>query len=152
MTDVPVRGSGLIGRAVRWTGIRLGVAVDLLLDRELRRAVGVVVRSGDGHDRFLPLPACVELGDSIVPSSPLVLVNGDGLAFYQREGLSLEALRGSLVLDSDETRQATVEDVLLCENGDVAAISLSSDAARIDLPREALDVDGLGRLRWTSGR
>ncbi len=58
-------GDELLAMPVRLHGIQLGRPVDLLLDRDARRVVGLDVLCGDGVHRFLPLPVG-QLRDVIV--------------------------------------------------------------------------------------
>jgi len=83
---------------VRLNGIRLGTPVDLLLDPDDLRAVGLDLRCGDKVHRFLPMPAVKIVDEAIVLRSPLVLLEDDQLAFYRKRSLSLASLRGQPVL------------------------------------------------------
>jgi hypothetical protein len=57
--------------------IRLGVAVDVLLDGLVRRLVGLDVLCGDGAHRFLPFPACDVLEAPLSVDSALVFLERD---------------------------------------------------------------------------
>ena len=72
-------GDGLLARPVRLHGIDLGRPVDLLLDREALRAVGLDVLCGDGVHRFLPLPTAA-IGDEALTVA-VVLETGKRVAF-----------------------------------------------------------------------
>ena len=55
-------GDALLGLAVRLHGVHLGRPVDILLDRDGERVVGLDVLCGDELHRFLPLPtAAIEM-------------------------------------------------------------------------------------------
>jgi len=73
-------------------GIRLGRCVDVVLDDEGERVVGVVVVCGDGAERFLVLDAARVRDDAIAVSSALVLL--EDVDFYRQRGRSLCDLRG----------------------------------------------------------
>jgi sporulation protein YlmC with PRC-barrel domain len=75
-------------------GIRLGRCVDVVLDDEGERVVGVVVLCGDDTERFLVLDtADVEDGAITVRSALLLLEDVD---FYRQRGRSLSGLRGPI--------------------------------------------------------
>jgi hypothetical protein len=90
-------GAELLALPVRLHGIQLGRPVDLLLDRDTLRTVGLDVLCGDEVHRFLPLPTASVSDDEIAILSPLVLVEEDELHFYRSKTFALSALRGRLV-------------------------------------------------------
>lgn len=102
----------LIGRAVRWHGIRVGEVADVLLDRAASRAVGLEVRCEDGRERFLPLGACVPEGPSVRLLEPLAVSEPELLGFYRGHGLSLAVL----------LRQRKLRDVLLDPEGGIVSV------------------------------
>jgi hypothetical protein len=74
-------------------GIELGRVIDVILDEEGSRAIGLDVRCGDGERRFLPL-ATARIGEEdIEVDSPLLLLETDQLDFYRFRG---KALRSTL--------------------------------------------------------
>ena len=79
----PIPARDLLVLPVRLHGIQLGRPVDLLLDREDRRALGFDILCGDDVHRFLPLPTVSVTDDALTISSPLVLLEEDELAFYR---------------------------------------------------------------------
>jgi hypothetical protein len=82
----------LLQLPVRLDGIRLGRCVDVVLDEEGERVVGVVVLCGDESERFLVLDAIdVQDGEIAVTSALLLLEDVD---FYRQHGRSLSDLRG----------------------------------------------------------
>jgi hypothetical protein len=87
-------GAELLARPVRLHGIQLGRPVDLLLDRDTLRTVGLDVLCGDEVHRFLPLPTASVSDDEIAILSPLVLLEEDELHFYRSKTLALSTLRG----------------------------------------------------------
>jgi len=90
-------GAELLALPVRLHGIKLGRPVDLLLDRDTLRTVGLDVLCGDEVHRFLPLPAASVSDDEIAILSPLVLLEEDEFLFYRSKTFALSALRGRLV-------------------------------------------------------
>jgi hypothetical protein len=87
-------GGELLALPVRLHGIQLGRPVDLLLDRDTLRTVGLDVLCGDDVHRFLPLPTASVTDDEIAILSPLVLLEDDELHFYRSRTFALSALRG----------------------------------------------------------
>ena len=83
----------LLQLPVRQDGIRLGRCVDVVLDDESERVVGVVVLCGDGAERFLVLDTADVQDGAIVVSSALVLL--DDVDFYRQRGRSLSDPRPS---------------------------------------------------------
>jgi hypothetical protein len=114
----------LLKLPVRLHGLKLARPVDVLLDRDDLRVVGLDVLCGDEEHRFLPLAAASLGADAVSISSPLVLLEDTELAFYRSRTLSLSALRGrrvrrrnadlgvvrDLVLGDDLTIDAVVVD------------------------------------------
>lgn len=71
-------------------GIKLGQPVDLLLDAEELRALGLVVLCGDEVERFLALPAARLTEDEIAVESAFLLL--EDVRFYRERGRSLREL------------------------------------------------------------
>jgi hypothetical protein len=98
-------GEELLRRPVQLRGIRLGRAVDLILDADGRRLLGFDVLCGDGINRFLPIAAAELHPDRIGVRSSLTLLDGAQLSFYREHGTTLRALRtdklGDIVLGED---------------------------------------------------
>jgi hypothetical protein len=88
-------GEELLGRPVRFRGIELGRVVELLVDLDARRALGLEVHCGDGCRRFLPLAATVIAPESLEVRSALLLV--DDVEAYRRQARPLTSLRGIAV-------------------------------------------------------
>jgi sporulation protein YlmC with PRC-barrel domain len=90
-------GSGsateLLQLPIRVDGIRLGRCVDVVLDDEGERVVGVVVLCGDDSERFLVLDAADVRDGEIAVSSALPLL--EDVEFYRKRGRSLSDLRSS---------------------------------------------------------
>lgn len=84
----------LLALRLRLHGIPLGQPVDLLLDRESLRVVGLDVACGDGAHRYLPFPVALVQDAKLTISSPLVLLDEDELGFYRTRTFTYSALRG----------------------------------------------------------
>jgi hypothetical protein len=101
--------TGVAGGSVEWLltlpvrlhGLTLGRPVDVLLDRDELKVVGLDVLCGDGEHRFLPVAASEITAEAISISSPLVLLEEDELAFYRSRTFSFGALRGRPVRRRD---------------------------------------------------
>jgi hypothetical protein len=96
-------GAELLALPVRLHGVQLGRPVDLLLDRNTLRTVGLDVLCGDEVHRFLPLPTASVSDDEIAILSPLVLLEQDQLDFYRSKTFALSTLRGRPVEPKAET-------------------------------------------------
>jgi hypothetical protein len=114
-------GDELLSLPVRLHGIQLGHAVDLLLDRETLRAVGLDVLCGDDVHRFLPLPTATVSRQEIAILSPLVLLEEDELAFYRSRAFTLGSLRGRPV-ESKRNTMGKLEDVVVASDGRLLAL------------------------------
>jgi hypothetical protein len=113
-------GDELLAMPVRLHGIQLGRPVDLLLDREARRVVGLDVLCGDEVHRFLPLPTAAVGRKEIRILSPLVLLERRELDFYRSRTLALSRLRGSAV-DRNRRLLGQLQDVIVDEGGQLIA-------------------------------
>jgi len=81
------RAAELLRLPVRLDGIKLGHCVDVVLDDDRERVVGVVVLCGDDEERFLVLDAAQVRDGEIAVSSALVLL--ENVDFYRRRGRSI---------------------------------------------------------------
>jgi hypothetical protein len=85
-------------------GVELGRPVDLIIDRNERRALGFEVFCGDRAHRFLPFAVATVTEDAIEIQSPLVLLDFGQLAFYREQAITLRELNGDsagLVVERD---------------------------------------------------
>jgi hypothetical protein len=125
-------GDAVLGLPVRLHGLALGRPVDLFLDHEDFRVVGLDVVCGDDEHRFLPLAAATLDQAAISIGSPLVLLEDTELAFYRSRTLSLAALRGRPVLRRDSS-VGLLRDVLLAPDLTVAAVVVDHDGRDVTL-------------------
>jgi hypothetical protein len=95
--DAAHPAEALLQLPVRLRGIHLGRPVELVLDLDGRRAIGVEVLCGDGIRRYLPLAAARVRDDEIAVGSSLLLFAETDLAFYRRRARTLGELKGSTV-------------------------------------------------------
>ncbi len=109
----------LLQLPVQLQGILLGRPVDLLLDDDEWRALGLVVLCGDEWERFLPLPAAELREEEIAVDSALLLL--EDVDFYRQRGRSLRALLGS------EIDGGSLLDVLLADDGTVTRLVTGPD-------------------------
>jgi hypothetical protein len=118
-------GDEILSLPLRLHGIVLGRPVDVLLDRESLRVVGLDVICGDEVNRFLPLPTAAIGEDGLAIHSPLVLLEGDELGFYRTRTFSLRSVRGKGVMRKQRS-VGTLRDVVFAADGKLVAIVLES--------------------------
>lgn len=81
----------LDGRVLLRGGIELGRVVDVILEADAERPLGLDVLCGDGLHRFLPMAAVSRFGPDIQIDSSLTLLEPAELDFYRLRGRSLRA-------------------------------------------------------------
>jgi sporulation protein YlmC with PRC-barrel domain len=118
---------GLLALPVRHNGIDLGRAVDVLLDLDSGRALGLEVRCRDETRRFLPLGAARIESDATELASPLALL--DDVAFYRSRGTGLRELRGVTVARAGRALGA-LADVLLEDSGTIDSLLVETASGR----------------------
>jgi hypothetical protein len=124
-------GDELLALPVRLHGIQLGRPVDLLLDRDAQRAVGLDVLCGDEVHRFLPLPTAAVGRGEIRILSPLVLLEQRELDFYRSRTLALSRVRGTAV-ERNGRQLGLLRDVVVAEDGRVVAAIVDEDRIPFD--------------------
>jgi len=128
-----IRAEQLLALPIRLRGIPLGRAVDLLLDQEGLRVLGLDVLCGDDVHRFLPLPTVVIEDDELTIGSPLLLLEPDELAFYRSRAVALESLRGRAI-DHDGRAAGVLKDVVVGPGGVVAEVIVEANGQEQRLP------------------
>jgi hypothetical protein len=118
-------GDAVLSLPLRLHGIELGRPVDMLLDRESLRVVGLDVLCGDEVHRFLPLPTAAVGDGGLTIHSPLVLLEEDELGFYRARAFSLKALKGKPVTSKDRS-VGTLRDIVFRPGGELLAVVLES--------------------------
>ena len=139
----PIRADELVVLPVRLHGIQLGRAVDVLLDREDGRALGLDVHCGDGVHRFLPLPTAFVADGELAIASPLVMLEEDQLSFYRARTFSLAELRGRPV-ERSGAPAGRLRDVVIGPRGAIVDVIVETDEGE---RRLAYD----GTLRFAPG-
>jgi uncharacterized protein YrrD len=111
----------LLRLPIRLRGIDVGHAVDVILDPEGRRALGLDVLCKDEAHRFLPLTAAHVGEDEITVASALTMLAADELAFYRKRASTVRLLRGAHVqLKGKDVGR--LEDVMVSSDGTIAAL------------------------------
>jgi hypothetical protein len=141
----PLSAEELLRFPVRLDGIDVGRAVDLFVDPQQKRAVGLDVLCRDDVHRFLPL-AAAEVGQKEIRlSSPFTLVEGVGLDFYREWTSSLRALKGTHVERRGRDLGA-IRDAVVSPDGEITAFVLASGDDELTVPAEPeLRIDANGR-------
>jgi hypothetical protein len=124
-------GDELLGLPVRLHGIRLGRSVDLLLDPDAQRAVGLDLLCGDEVHRFLPLPTAAVGRDDIRILSPFVLLEERELEFYRARTLALGRLRGGAV-ERQGRKVGLLQDVVVAGDGQLVAAIVENERIPFD--------------------
>jgi uncharacterized protein YrrD len=128
----------LLRLPVRHNGIELGRPVDVLLDLDAGRVLGLEVRCPDDAHRFVPLGAARLAPDATEVASPLALL--DDVAFYRSRGAAFRELRGATV-DDGRVTSGTLADVVLSDGGtmDFLVVETTSGLRRVPFgPRVSL--------------
>jgi hypothetical protein len=130
--EAPPLAAGAVWRSARLLlemrvttrGIDLGWAVDLVLNEELDRALGLDVVCVDRQHRFVPWFAC-RFGRTVEVRNALSLMDAREASFYRAKGSSLrtflQALGGS---------NSSARDVLLDGTGSMVAVTLGGSLER----------------------
>jgi hypothetical protein len=124
-------GDELLGLPVRLHGIQLGRPVDLLLDTDAHRAVGLDLLCGDDVHRFLPLPTAAVSGKEIRILSPLVLLEQHELDFYRARTVELSRLRGCPV-ERHGRKVGLLQDVVVAGDGQLVAAIVDDEHVPFD--------------------
>ena len=123
----------LLRARVRLRGIELGRPVDVILDRERRRALGLEVLCGDGARRFLPLAAARFGGDTVAINSSLLLLETSELRFYTERGTTLASLRNAPVHRAGRL-VGSLGDMRVKADGKIEALIVRTKDGPLELP------------------
>jgi hypothetical protein len=136
------RAGAMLARAVRIRGIDVGDPVDVLLDPDLRCALGLEVHCRDGVNRFLPWLSGAFGAEELSVDFPLALLDGPQLDYYRERAVPLNVLR-RLTVDDSNGSSARIEDVLVDARGRICALVVAEiDGERaVDPRRVKLDGD-----------
>jgi hypothetical protein len=124
-------GDELLGLPVRLHGLQVGRPVDLLLDPDALRAVGLDLLCGDEVHRFLPLQTAAIGDEEIRILSPFVLLEQRELEFYRSRALALGGLRGRPV-ERHGRRVGLLQDVVVAEDGQLLAAIVDNERVPFD--------------------
>src|SRR5258708_25125385 len=113
-----VSADQLLRLPVRVRGIDIGNAVDVLIDTDGWRALGLDVLCRDDTHRFLPLTAAALHPGEISVSSALTLLAEGELSFYRRRARSLRALRARPVLEG-RRNVGVLDDIVVSPDGSI---------------------------------
>jgi hypothetical protein len=144
--DAARTADSLLQLPVRLRGIQLGRPVELVVDLDGRRAIGVEVLCGDGSKRYLPLAAARVRDDEIAVGSSLLLFAETDLAFYRRRACTLGELRGRPVERGGRPLGALV-DVVLTPMGAVVELLVEQGGQQRRVPfDDSVAIAGRGRV------
>ena len=118
----------LLAMPVRMQGIELGRSVDVVLDLDAGRVLGLEVRCGDGADRFVPLVATRLHDGEIAIASPLTLL--DEVAFYRARGRTLGSLREAEVTSAAGPLGA-LRDVAFDADGEIRELVVAAPSGEL---------------------
>ena len=124
-------GDELLRLPVRLHGLQVGRPVDVLLDPDAQRAVGLDLLCGDDVHRFLPLPTAAVGREEIRIMSPFVLLEQHELDFYRSRTLALGGLRGRPVERKGRSLGA-LQDVVVAEDGQLVAAIVAGKRVPFD--------------------
>ena len=124
-------GDELLRLPVRLHGVQLGRPVDLLLDPNAHRAVGLDLLCGDEMHRFLPLQTAAVGDEEIRILSPFVLLEQRELEFYRSRTLALGRLRGQPV-ERHGRGVGLLQDVVVAEDGQLLAVIVENERVPFD--------------------
>jgi hypothetical protein len=122
---------------VQLHGIQLGRPTDLLLDAEIRHAVGYVVHCGDGSQRFLPYAASQTSEHEVAVASALMLL--EDVAFYAKRSVSFRSLLGGEV-ERNRRQAGILRDVYMTREGKVVELELDRGGSRRRVPSKGTAV------------
>jgi hypothetical protein len=126
---VSLSAEALLRLPVRLRGIAIGRPVDVIVDLDGRRALGLDLLCRDATHRFLPLSAASFESDEIAVSSALTLLSEGELAFYRRQARTLRDLRGARVRRG-RREVGRLRDLLIAPDGGIVELVLE-DGLRI---------------------
>jgi hypothetical protein len=131
---VPERtGDEVLGLPVRLHGIQLAKAVDVLLERDRLRAVGLDLLCGDGEHRFLAFPTAAIDAEQIAVLSALVILEEEELDFYRSRAVALSSLRGGSVQYKGKDLGRLV-DVVIGPAGELRALLVEQHGRTVRMP------------------
>ena len=140
----PLSAEQLLRFPVRLDGIDVGRAVDLILDPDQGRALGLDVLCLDDVHRFLPLAAAEVNAGEIKLTTPFALLDDAGFDFYRARTSTLRALKGTHVAEGGHDL-GTLRDVVVSSAGEIEAfvVGVGDGVERVPIGPE-IRLDGNG--------
>ena len=129
-SGVRATAESLLGKVVRLRGINLGHVVDVFVDLQPLRAVGLHIRSPDGSERFVPFPVARVVEDAVEVASPFAVLDEDEVGFYREGAVRWRALRGTAAGQEGHSAGVLSDIVLRPDGSAVACVIESGDASR----------------------
>jgi hypothetical protein len=117
----PLTAARLLALPVRLHEISVGKPVDVVLDLESKRVIGLEVLCEDEARRYLPLAAASVTDDAIAIRSALLLIDERELGWYRRRAHWLGSLRGAAVHEG-RRELGSLADLLLGPDGSVLGL------------------------------
>jgi hypothetical protein len=139
----------LLRARVRLHGIELGRPVDVVLDRDRRRAIGFEVHCRDDERRFLPFAVASISGDTLAVKSSLHLLDRSELRFYTDRGATLGSLRQTPI-ERDGAILGALEDLWVNEEGEVKRLAVRTLRGRAEVPYDERTTLGAAGVRATA--
>jgi hypothetical protein len=139
----------LLRARVRLHGIQLGRPVDVVLDRDHRRALGFEVHCRDDERRFLPFSVASIGSDTLSITSALLLLDRSELRFYTDRGATFASLRATPV-EQDGRVLGVLEDLRLTADGLVNAVVVRTAKGRLEVAYDRRITLGAAHVRVAS--
>lgn len=134
---------------IRVHGIQLGWPVDVIFDRELRRALGLEVHCRDDARRFLPLAVATQSGEALSIASSLLLLDESELRFYTERGATFASLRETVVERAGRVL-GQLQDLELADDGTIEELVVRTARGTVDVPYDARVTLAPGGVRAAS--
>jgi len=122
---------------VCFNGIELGRPVDVLLDRQASRAVGLEVVCGNDERRFLPL-AVTTVGDDLIAIGSPFCSWTRVAELLPRGGEDACALRGARI--DQRGVEGVLRDIVLGEDGRIEPVVLATGDGTQRVPLDGLSL------------
>ncbi len=121
----------LLGKAVRLRGINLGHVVDVFVDLQPLRAVGLQVRSPDGQERLVPFALAVVTEEGVEVASPFSLLDEPEVDFYRSGAVAWRTLRGAGAEEEGHPAGLLADIVFAADGTAVECLIESGGASRL---------------------
>ena len=139
-----VTGATLLGLPVRLGNIELGRPVDVVVDVQRRRALGLEVRCGDASHRFLALSVARVGEEEVAVDSPLLLLDVEQVDFYREQASTLRRMRGKQIGEA-----GTLADIVVGSDGEITDVVVENAHGTRRMPLNGLTLPLADRRRVT---